>query len=229
MTKSVDILVISPHPDDVDFGASGSVARLVGEGKTAAYVICTSGDKGTSDRSLTPERLSQIREMEQRAAAATIGVNEVVFLRHPDQGLEDSYEFRKQLVRLIRLYRPGLVMSCDPYRRYRWHRDHRITGQVVLDAVFPYARDYLAYPDLILDGVEPHSVPEVWLWGTEDPNLKIDISETVTLKMAALRCHESQMQDSTRIEEMVLTGARSNAEGEDYEYGERFHQILYRT
>ena len=229
MTTAVDILVISPHPDDVDFGASGSVARRVNEGKTAAYVICTSGDKGTGDRSMKPERLSQIRELEQRAAAAAIGVTDVVFLRHPDQGLEDSYEFRKQLVRLIRLYRPELVISCDPYRRYRWHRDHRITGQVVLDAVFPYARDHLAYPDLILDGVEPHSVPEVWLWGTEDPNLLVDISETINLKLAALRCHESQMQNYARVEEMILTGARSNAEGEDYEYAERFHQIVYRT
>ncbi len=229
MTAAADILVISPHPDDVDFGAAGSVARLVSEGRTAAYVICTSGDKGTSDRNMKPERLSQVRELEQRAAAATVGVSEVVFLRHPDQGLEDSYEFRKQLVRLIRLYRPGLVISCDPYRRYRWHRDHRITGQVVLDAVFPYARDYLSYPDLILDGVEPHGVPEVWLWGTEDPNLRLDISETINLKLAALKCHESQMREYPRIEEMILTGARSAAEGESYEYAERFHQITYRT
>ena len=228
MTTPVDILVISPHPDDVDFGACGSVARRVKEGQTAAYVICTSGDKGTGDRAMRPERLAQIREAEQRAAATTVGVSEVIFLRHPDQGLEDSYEFRKQLVRLIRLYQPSLLISCDPYRRYMWHRDHRITGQVVLDAVFPYARDYLAYPDLTLDGVEPHSVPEVWLWGTEDPNLIIDISETIDLKIAALKCHQSQLNDPAHTEERIRNWSRSYAEAEGYEYAERFHQVLYR-
>ncbi len=227
MTTPVDILVISPHPDDVDFGASGSVARMVKEGQTAAYVICTNGDKGTGDRSIRPEHLAQVREVEQRAAAAAIGVSEVVFLRHPDQGLEDCYEFRKQLVRQIRLYRPNLVMSCDPYRRYMWHRDHRITGQVVLDAVFPYARDHLAYPDLMLDGVEPHNVSEVRLWGTEDPNFKFDISATIELKLAALKCHQSQMKDYGRVELMVRNWARTSAEGEDYEYAERFHQVFY--
>jgi LmbE family N-acetylglucosaminyl deacetylase len=228
MASHVDILVISPHPDDVDFGASGSVARLSKQGKKVAYVICTSGDKGTHDRSMKPEHLAQLRETEQRAAAMALGVCDVVFLRHPDQGLEDSFEFRKQLVRLIRRYQPSLVLSCDPYRRYVWHRDHRITGQVVLDAVFPYARDHLAYPDLILDGLEPHVVPEVWLWGTEDPNLKIDISDTIDLKLKALRCHESQMKDYPRVEAMVRNWAIANAEGEEYQYAEQFHQIRYR-
>jgi len=228
MAPKADILVISPHPDDVDFGASGSVARFTKEGQRAVYVICTSGDKGTSDRSMKPGRLAQIRESEQRAAAATVGVKDVIFLRHPDQGLEDSYEFRKQLVRLIRIYRPRVVMSCDPYRRYVWHRDHRISGQVVLDAVFPYARDHLAYPDFILDGLEPHRVEEVWLWGGDEPNLRIDITETIEQKLKALKCHRSQMPDYPRIEERIRTWARDSAEDETFEYAERFHQVIYR-
>ena len=228
MTLKADILVVSPHPDDVDFGASGSLSRCVREGQKVVYVVCTSGDKGTRDRSMKPERLAQIREAEQRAAAATVGVSEVVFLRHPDQGLEDSYEFRKQLVRLIRIYRPRVVMTCDPYRRYIWHRDHRIIGQVVLDAVFPYARDHLAYPDFLLDGLEPHTVEEVWLWGSDDPNHKVDITDTLEQKLKALKCHQSQMPDYPRIEEMVRNWARTFAEGEAYEYAEHFHRVVFR-
>ncbi len=228
MVTRADILVFSPHPDDVDFGCCGSVARFVKEGERAVYVICTNGDKGTGDRSMKPERLAQLREAEQRAAAAVAGVKEVIFLRHPDQGLEDSYEFRKQLVRLIRVYRPRLVLTCDPYRRYTWHRDHRITGQVVLDAVFPHARDHLAYPDFMLQGLEPHKVAEAWLWGSEDPNLSIDITATLELKLKALTCHQTQLPDYPRIEAMVRTRAESCAEGQGYQYGEQFHQVLYR-
>jgi len=159
--KKADILVVSPHPDDSEFGAAGSVARWTREGKAVVYVICTSGDKGTSDFNVDPKKLARTREKEQRCAAKVLGVREVIFLRHEDQSLEDTPEFRKEIVRMIRLYRPDIVVSADPYRRYIWHRDHRITGQVVLDAVFPYARDHLAYPDLLAEGLLPHKVKEV--------------------------------------------------------------------
>ncbi|MDO8567078.1 MAG: PIG-L family deacetylase, partial [Dehalococcoidales bacterium] len=150
--KRADVLVVSPHPDDAEFGAAGTVARWTREGREIVYVICTSGDKGTSDRSIKPEALVKMREKEQLAAAKVLGVREVVFLRYPDQGLEDTSAFRKEIVRQIRLFRPDTVMTADPYRRYIGHRDHRIAGQVTLDAVYPYARDHLAYPDLIQEG-----------------------------------------------------------------------------
>jgi LmbE family N-acetylglucosaminyl deacetylase len=146
MNPAADVLVVSPHPDDAEFGVAGTVARWTQEGKKVVYVVCTSGEKGTSDRNVQPAKLAELREQEQQAAATLLGVREVIFLRYPDQGLEDTPEFRKQIVRLIRQYRPALVVTADPYRRYFWPRDHRITGQVVLDAVFPFARDYLAYP-----------------------------------------------------------------------------------
>jgi LmbE family N-acetylglucosaminyl deacetylase len=158
MSASADILVIAPHPDDIEFGAVGTIARMIQEGKSVVYALCTSGDKGTSDRSIAPEQLAALREAEQQAAAQAVGVREVVFLRYPDQGLEDSAVFRKDIVRLIRRFRPETVMTCDPYHRYVYHRDHRIAGQAVLDAVFPFARDYHAYADLIQEGLEPHKV-----------------------------------------------------------------------
>jgi LmbE family N-acetylglucosaminyl deacetylase len=158
-------------------------------------------------------------------------VREVVFLRHPDQGLEDSPEFRKQLVRLIRTYRPQTVVTADPYRRYFWHRDHRITGQVTLDAVFPYARDYWAYPDLTADGLEPHKVDEILFWASEDTNHCSDITETFDLKMAALRCHESQVGyiPVELLEGWLRHHCHEIATGQDYELAEGFHraQPLY--
>jgi LmbE family N-acetylglucosaminyl deacetylase len=157
-------------------------------------------------------------------------VREVIFLRHPDQTLEDTPEFRKELVRLIRMYRPSTVVTTDPYRRYIWHRDHRVTGQIVLDAVFPYARDIHSYPDLLEEGLEPHIVKEVLLWGSPEPNYCSDITDTFESKVAALHCHKSQVGDNPSPEriERRLDWHRRMAEGQDYELGEAFHRIELR-
>ena len=157
-TKLAQVMVVTPHPDDAEYGVAGTVVRWVNQGKEVIYAVCTNGDKGTSDAGVNPEELAKTREEEQIAAANLLGVREVIFLRHPDQGLEDTGDFRKEIVRLIRLHQPETVVTADPYRRYIWHRDHRITGQVTLDAIFPYARDHLSYPDLIKEGLYPHKV-----------------------------------------------------------------------
>ena len=223
---AVDVMVISPHPDDAEFGVAGTVAKWTKEGKQVMYVVCTSGDKGTSDRSLKPEQLAKIREKEQRAAAEILGVREVVFLRYPDQSLEDTPDFRKQIVRLIRIFKPTIVASSDPYRRYIWHRDHRITGQVVLDAVFPFARDHLAYPDMLQEGIQPHKVKEILLWGSENINYRSDITNTFDLKLAALHCHESQVKERTNpVADWIRERCRNLAEGEDFELAEGFHRV----
>jgi LmbE family N-acetylglucosaminyl deacetylase len=202
------------------------VARWAKEGKEIVYVVCTNGDKGTGDANMKAEEVAKIREREQLAAAKLLGVREVIFLRHPDQGLEDTPEFRKELVRLIRMYRPETVVTADPYRRYIWHRDHRITGRVTLDAVFPYARDRLAYPDLLEEGLAPHKVREVLLWASEDPNYRSDITGTFDMKVAALRCHESQIGrvPSPELEKWLRQRQEEMAEGEDFELAEAFHR-----
>ncbi|HET6514103.1 MAG TPA: PIG-L deacetylase family protein [Thermodesulfovibrionales bacterium] len=227
MVAPADALVVVAHPDDAEFGVSGTVAKWIREGKEVVYVVCTSGEKGTSDRSMDPGRLAQIREKEQEAAARVLGVREVVFLRFPDQGLEDTAEFRKMIARQIRMYRPKTVVTSDPYRRYLWHRDHRIVGQVTLDAVFPFARDHLAYPDLLEEGLEPHKVREMLFVGSEDINYRTDITETFDKKIAALRCHESQMKELTvpDLEAWMREWACSMAEGADCELAEAFHRI----
>ena len=227
MPETADVMVISPHADDAEGGCGGTVAKWIKEGKSVVYVLCTNGDKGTSDPAIKPEQLAATREKEQLAAADVLGVREVIFLRHPDQGLEETPEFRKELVRLIRMYRPDTVISVDPYRKYIWHRDNRITGQVVLDAVFPYARDLYAYPDLIREGLEPFKVKEVLLWASEEPNYNVDITDVFDMKVKALRCHESQVGAAplVEMEQRIKERSRMYAEGEDYELAESFHRV----
>ena len=225
--STAQVIVITPHPDDAEYGVSGTVARWVNEGKNVVYVVCTNGEKGTNDANTKPEELAKIREEEQMAAARLLGVREVKFLRHPDQGLEDTPEFRKELVSIIRMYRPEVVVTADPYRRYIWHRDHRITGQVALDAIFPYARDILSYPDLIKEGLYPHKVREVLLWGSEDINYRSDITETFSIKLAALRCHKSQVGffPPQELEEWLRQRHQKMAEGESFKLAEAFHSV----
>ena len=219
-------MVVTPHPDDAEYGVAGTVAHWTRKGKQVIYVVCTNGDKGTTNVNMKPEQLAEIREREQMAAAKLLGVREVIFLRHPDQGLEDAPLFRKQIVRLIRLHRPEIVVTSDPYRRYIWHRDHRITGQVTLDAVFPSARDHLAYPDLLKEGLQPHKVLEMLFWASEETNYRSDITDTFDLKIAALRCHKSQIEqfDSPQWEDWLKQRYRAMAEGEDFELAEGFHR-----
>jgi LmbE family N-acetylglucosaminyl deacetylase len=178
---------------------------------------------------MKPDRLSAVREKEQLAAAEVLGVKQVVFLRYPDQGLEDTPQFRKQIVRLIRQYRPARVITSDPYRRYLWHRDHRIVGQVVLDALFPFARDHLAYPDLLEEGLEPHKVREALFWAADDVNHHSDISETFALKLKALQCHASQVKELgiPDLETWLYERCRKMAEGSDFEMAEAFHRVLF--
>jgi LmbE family N-acetylglucosaminyl deacetylase len=228
MRDDIYLLVVSPHPDDCEFGISGTVARLVKEGKQVVYIICTNGNKGTSDRSLTPEKLAPIREKEQLAAAKILGVKETVFLRYPDQQLEDCNEFRMDLCRQIRRFKPVVVATTDPYRKYVWHRDHRMCGIVTIDAVFPYSRDFLAYPELIKEGLEPHKAREMWFWGSDEPNLKHDITGTIDLKFDALQCHKSQFDFSPEMRERMKDFARMNAKGEKFEFAEAFHRVELR-
>jgi len=225
--KTAQVMVVTPHPDDAEFGVAGTVARWTSHGKEVVYVVCTNGNKGTDDVNMDPEDLSQIREREQRAAAKLLGVREVVFLNHPDQGLEDTPAFRKEIVRLIRIYQPETVVTADPYRRYIWHRDHRVTGQVTLDAVFPYARDHSSYPDLMEEGITPHKVKEMLFWAAEDINYRSDITKTFQIKLAALGCHKSQVGKipPDELEKRLRERHSKLAEGEDFALAEGFHRV----
>lgn len=227
------VLVITPHPDDADFWCSGTIAKWIGDGATVRYVLCTDGGKGTTDPNISSAELSKIREQEQADAAESLGVQELVLLHHPDGFLEDDDEFRKELVRQIRQVQPDVVLCPEPYRKnLAWHRDHRITGQVTLDAVFPCARDHLHFVELWRDeGLEPHKTGTILFWGTEQADTIIDISDSMGAKFKAVSAHQSQMDGRTakEIEEFIKERAQVSEGGSGKEYVEAFRKITFRT
>lgn len=206
-------LAVTPHPDDCEGGCGGALSKWVKEsGALAVVVMCTNGNKGTSDRGLTPERLASIRQGEQRAASDIVGARDVVFLAHPDGGLEDTELFRRQVVREIRRYKPDLILGIDPYRSVsHTHRDHRKSGQVAIDAAMSYAWSYRHFPEqLEEEGLEPHRVSEIYLWGSEAPDVFVEIGGYLEAKTQSLEAHASQMSPATSEER--LSRIRNNAE-----------------
>ena len=225
------VLAVTPHPDDCEGGCGGALARWIREaGTEAVVVLCTNGDKGTSDRDMSPERLAAIREREQQEASNVLGVKEVVFLSHPDGGLEDTMLFRGQIVREIRRHKPDAVVCIDPYRsRSHTHRDHRISGQVTVDAAFTYAWSYLHFPEQITEeGLEPHQVREAYLWGGESPDAYVDIEDYVDMKAESLGKHASQMSsDPARRQEVIREWAARGGKAVGVRYAEQFRRVPF--
>jgi LmbE family N-acetylglucosaminyl deacetylase len=222
------VMVVTAHPDDSEFGAGGTVAKLAREGREVAYVIVTNGNKGSSDRTMTPERLAKIREEEQRNAARALGVAHVTFLGYEDGEVEDTRDLRRDVTREIRRWRPDLIIAQNPQRTrnlYASHRDHRITGGVVLDCVYPLARDHMAFPELMPDH-EPHKVREVYVMQWEDPQLIVDITDTIDLKLKALACHVSQLRDFAAVEQRVRERAAQVGTPHGHAYAEAFDRIV---
>jgi len=227
------VLVVFPHPDDADFWCSGTIAKWIGDGATVRYVLCTDGGKGTTDPNISSADLSKIRQQEQADAVESLGVQELVLLHHLDGSLEDNDEFRRELVRQIRQVQPDVVLCPEPYRKnLAWHRDHRITGQVTLDAVFPCARDHLHFVELWRDeGLEPHKTATILFWGTEQANTSIDISESLDAKIKAVAAHASQMngRSPSEIEEFIKERAQLSEGGSGKEFVEEFRKITFRV
>jgi LmbE family N-acetylglucosaminyl deacetylase len=224
------ILVVVAHPDDAEFGCGGSVARWVVEGHEVFYCILTSGNRGSDDPAMTPERLAGIREEEQREAARTLGVKEVAFLGYPDGELEDTRAARQDVVRAIRRVRPTRVVTQNPFptlNPYSGHRDHRHAGRLALDAVYPYARDRLHFPELLREGLDPHKVRQVYVMGHMEPDTVIDVTPTMDKKLAALRCHGSQLKDFAAVEGRVRQFAADLGKPRGYTYAEAFRVIDY--
>ena len=224
-------MLVIPHPDDAEGGVGGTVAKWVAEGTEVVFVLCTNGDKGTSDPEMTTDKLGAIREKEQAAAAECLGVKEVIYLRYGDGELDDTAKFRGELVRAIRKHRPDVVFCTDPFRQtFYLHRDHRISGQVTLDAVFPYARDFLHYNEHIQEGLETHKVGDILMWGTEHPDTFIDITDTIDNKINALKKHASQVAGSGRdVDRFVKVNAQNQGQMANMPYAEGFKRIRFRT
>lgn len=222
------VLVITAHPDDSEFGAGGTIAKLVHEGMHVSYCIVTNGNKGSGDRSMTPERLARIREEEQRNAARVLGVETVDFLGFPDCEVEDTRESRLAVTAAIRRHRPDRLIIQNPHRTKNLgasHRDHRTVAGIALDCVYPLARDHMAFPELLAQGLEPHKVREIYLMWWENPELIVDISATIDLKIKALACHASQFKDFAGVEKRVRERGAELGKPRGYAYAETFDLI----
>ena len=191
------VLVVVAHPDDIDFGTAGTVAQLTKAGSYVAYCLVTSGEAGEDDMTVDAGELAAMREAEQTAAAAEVGVTDLHWLRHADGMVQADLKLRCDISRIIRIEKPDVVISQNPNRNfdsvYGSHPDHLATGEATLQAVYPDSRNPRSFTAELLDqGYEPHTVPHVWVVGTEQ-NLFIDIDDTFDSKMRALRSHASQV------------------------------------
>jgi LmbE family N-acetylglucosaminyl deacetylase len=210
------VLVVTAHPDDVDFGAAGTMATWADAGVTITYCVCTDGQAGGFDPDTPREQMPIIRRDEQRAAAAVVGVQDVRFLGHVDGELEPTRELVRELVRVIRDVRPQRVLLQNPERWWdrigASHPDHMAAGEAAIRAVYPFARNPFAFPELLADGLEPWTVPEVWVMAVPDPSTFVDVTEAFDRKIAAIMAHTSQHPDPDQMQQWVREFMTRNGE-----------------
>ena len=210
-------LVVVAHPDDLDFGAAGTLATWTDAGIEVSYCICTDGDAGGFDPDVPRSEIAGIRQAEQRAAAKEVGVEDVVFLGHPDGRLVSTVELRRDISRVIRQRRPQRLVMQSPERNwdriYSSHPDHLAAGEAAIAAVYPDARNPFAHLDLAAEGLEAWTVSEVWVMagGGGPANRYVDVTETFDRKLAALRAHVSQTAHMDDLEAMLRTWLSANA------------------
>lgn len=226
-------MFIYAHPDDIEFGVAGTAARWVRAGSKVIYVVITDGNVGSHEEGMTAVGIAEIRRAEQEAAAAVAGASECIFLGYHDGLLQPTLELRKDLVRLIRKYRPNVVVCGDPSvffpgnRRIN-HPDHRAAATAAIDAVFPAAEMPLLYPELEADGLLPHKVNYVLLSNAAEATYYVDISETIDVKIEALRQHPSQLGDWDP-EERMKEWAALIGEKVGFKYAEGFRLITLKV
>ena len=217
--KGKTVLLVGAHPDDNDFGAGATVAKAARQGAEVIYLIATTGQRGSSDETMTPGRLSDIRKKEQEAAAGVLGVREVHFLEYVDGELAPDIRLKEQIVTYLRRYRPDIVFTMDPsfyyYKNVGFvnHSDHRAIGEATLDACYPLARDLLSFPENMKAGLKPHKVKEILLHSfvPENANFCVDVTDTFDIKIKALSLHKSQVPDLQKVVQRI--GDRAEAAG----------------
>lgn len=229
------VLMVSAHPDDPEFGAGGTVAKLCREGVTVGYVICTDGSQGGEDPAVPDAELSQTRYREQRDAGARLGVTDIAFLGFRDGHLEPNVELRRAITAEIRRFKPDAVITHAPLRALgipigASHPDHLAVGEATLAAVYPDARNPRAYRELLAVGLHAHVVREVWLPGWDSPDKVVDISDVIEDKVAAIQLHRSQFQKPGLEEgapgKWIRERAQAIGEKHGFAYAEGFRRIV---
>ena len=217
------VLVVCAHPDDVDFGAAGTVAALTAAGSTVAYCLVSSGEAGSDHLKIDAAELAALRITEQTAAAAVVGVDDLTFLGFPDGAIEATIQLRAAITAVIRRVKPDLLITQSPERNlerlFGSHPDHLAAGEATLCAVYPDSRNPRSYPEQLADGLEPHVVPEVWLMAHPQADLRIDVTDTFDKKLGALRAHESQTGHNDALEDMLRTWLTLGAEAAGFPAG----------
>ncbi len=216
------------HPDDAEFSSAGTISKFAKEGKRVIIIQVTSGDRGTADRSATPEGNAATRELEEREASKRLGVADLEFLREPDGSVVPDIALRERITRMIRTYRPDVVITHDPFRPYALHPDHRAVGMATHDAVYPTARDHLYFPDHLASGLEPHKTAEIWYFGSEVPDIHIDITDTFEDKIHALKAHKSQVGEAEQLGDRLRERASELAKDQPFELAEAFKTVQMR-
>jgi len=222
-------LVVGAHPDDPEYGCAATVAKWTAEGREVTYLLLTSGDKGSKDPRIRPGSLAARREREQRAAAAALGVKEVVFQRHPDGMLENTMALRREIAGIIRRVRPHVLLVIDPWTRYQTHPDHRAAGQAALDAAYA-AKEINLFPEQLVDGIAPWRIREAWLFWSENADRWVDVGDHLGVRIAALARHASQVDDDPkRLADDIRTRARAAAKkgNQTFEYAEAFKVLRW--
>ena len=208
------VLGVAAHPDDLDVIAGGTLAQFAQHGAQIHYLILTDGGKGSDDSSMTSAELTELRRAEQQVALEMVGGTSITFLDYPDGELENTLELKKQIVKEIRRVKPDVVITMDPTVVYSAssgrinHPDHRAAGQATLDAVFPLARDRLAFPDLLTEGHDPHKVATVLLSNFDSNNFEVDISDTYPIKLEAIKAHASQFSTEDYLDWVEISTER---------------------
>jgi LmbE family N-acetylglucosaminyl deacetylase len=201
-------MVITAHPDDAEFGPAATAALWIEQGSEGWLVCCTSGDQGGEDFAADPLELALLREEEQRAAAAVVGYAGVSFLNQPDGALANDLPLRELLVREIRSFKPDAILATDPETLFYGdggvnHTDHRAAGMAAVDAAYPAARNPMAFPWLARDGLAAHRVRRLYLFWSNAPTVRVDVTTTIDRKIEALRAHQSQIKDPASLEDRI--------------------------
>jgi LmbE family N-acetylglucosaminyl deacetylase len=233
------VLGVGAHPDDMDFTASGSIAKLIEEGWEGYYLICTDGSRGSRSNVTTHEELAKIRFQEQKEAGIVLGLKKIIFLDHIDTQLSCDVKLKEDIVKIIREIHPRVVITMDPAFLYTsnslWsgkafvnHTDHRAAAMATMDAVYPMARDRSIFPEHLGQGLDTHITEELWFTSFEQKgDYSIDITSSIDKKIRALEKHISQHDDFSEVKQEVYRHAQKLAEGENYKYAESFKRLIF--
>lgn len=227
------VMIVAAHPDDVEMACGGTIAKLVAGGASVNLLLLTSGECGGRRNQLTAAEMATLREAEQLNAAAVLGIRSVEFLREPDADVQYSTALRGKIVRWIRTWRPEVLFTHDPRKLFlEWnevnHRDHRVTGELAIDAVYPYARGRLLYPEHSGDELKPHAVSELFLWDAETVNQIEDVSGYMDARINAVASHQSQFPKMEAVGEWLRAHSSKLASKTEFQYAECFHRVNLR-